>query len=736
MGCVLYLAIFLLALRRHGLRHPTPLTLLSYLLLAFSACLLDLLGSRNLIIPAVSTRSDRYWLLISSLVFVVLTWQILKIRPLYWLLVPWIAWAASYVMLDSGLIRFPEIIYQNLQVNQEELARTCLSVGWLGFTTYIFHITIRALRKSHIPMIRNRAYYWVLALIFISASDFLFIFDFTILAHILRWPGVIFAASVVIRPYMPDTRQVERIALNYLVMTFLTAIVLIIGLILTPPLFTSLQASYNAALAGIVVAIFLAALLSPLWVFSNKIVQRIIPMSEYNASQVLREYSQSLSNILEPDVLATVAVGLVSEAIEIERGCLFLIDNEIETGKNIYLLRPTKGIGESLPAGGMLSADSPITLYLRKERKPLRQSDLELLPDFHQADPNELAWFSSLSAEVYMPIYTKEDWVGLIALGPKTSGMPYGDEDLTLLATLADQTAVALQNARLVESLMRLNNDFRRAYAAMEQANAHLQRVNAELQSLDRAKSDFISVASHELRTPLTVMRGYNEMLLEDPVIAGNPFHQKLVSGIHTGLMRMNEIVSSMLDMASIDMRALDLTIEPVSLFQVTQKVIDGLANALRERRLDLEIENLRDMPEVEGDKAALEKVFYHVIVNAIKYTPDGGKITIYGVPVSPGQLGLEEGGVEIVVADTGIGIEPEYLELIFKKFYQTGEMVLHSTGKTKFKGGGPGLGLAISRGIIEAHRGKIWAESPGHDEARCPGSEFHIVLPLHYRPS
>ena len=227
------------------------------------------------------------------------------------------------------------------------------------------------------------------------------------------------------------------------------------------------------------------------------------------------------------------------------------------------------------------------------------------------------------------------------------------EEDLALLATLADQTAVALQNARLVESLMRLNNDFRRAYAAMEQANSHLKRANQQLQNLDRTKSDFINIASHELRTPLTIMRGYNEMLLEDPVLNANVTHAKLVKGIYTGIMRLHEIINSMLDMASIDTRTFELKVELISLFQVIQAVLTGLSGPLKERNLRLDSENLLDLPQIEGDAEALRKVFYHVIINAIKYTPDGGSITISGVPVTAGQLGLAEGGVEMIVADT-----------------------------------------------------------------------------------
>jgi signal transduction histidine kinase len=734
ISCGLYLVIAGLTIRRYNLRRRSRAILLVYLGLAFAACMMELLNHPASNDHALINRINHYWLALSIFVFQELTWDSLQDRPHILARFMWLGWLVIFILMDTGLLGLPENTYHTLNFTHSEFTRTCLSIGWLGFTWYLFNLALKALRKPHAPVIRNRGYYWILALIFIASSDFLFLFDFITLGHILRWSGVFFAASVVTREYMPDTRQVERIALNYLIMTMMTAIMLILGLFLTPPLFDAVNLNYNSTLAGMVVAIFLAALLSPLWVFSQKIVHRIIPPTQYDSSVVLREYSQSLSNILDSDLLATTAVGLVSDAIEIECGYLFLVDNEIEDGKHIYRLRPAKGIGNTLPPAGILAPDSPIASYLRQQHKPLRHSDIELNPSFQSTSATEITWFTDLGAEVYMPIYTKEDWVGMIALGPKTSGLPYMDEDLALLSTLADQTAVALQNARLVESLMRLNNDFRRAYAAMEQANSHLRRANQQLQNLDRTKSDFISVASHELRTPLTIMRGYNEMLLEDPVLKASGFHTKLINGIHTGIIRMHEIVSSMLDMAYIDTRTLELKVELISIYQVIQMVVAGFVEPIKERNLRLESENLLDLPQIEGDQEALRKVFYHVIINAIKYTPDGGKITISGVPVTAGQLGLPEGGIEIIIADTGIGIDPEYLELIFTKFYQTGQLALHSSGKTKFKGAGPGLGLAIARGIIEAHQGKIWAVSPGYDEIRCPGSEFHIVLPLTYK--
>jgi signal transduction histidine kinase len=114
--------------------------------------------------------------------------------------------------------------------------------------------------------------------------------------------------------------------------------------------------------------------------------------------------------------------------------------------------------------------------------------------------------------------------------------------------------------------------------------------------------------------------------------------------------------------------------------------------------------------------------------VNAIKYTPDGGKVTLGARPTT-----LEDNapGVEITVTDAGIGLDAEHHELVFEKFYQVGSVTLHSSGKTSFKGGGPGLGLALVRGVARAHGGKVWVQSAGHDEIHYPGCTFHLQLPV-----
>ena len=161
----------------------------------------------------------------------------------------------------------------------------------------------------------------------------------------------------------------------------------------------------------------------------------------------------------------------------------------------------------------------------------------------------------------------------------------------------------------------------------------------------------------------------------------------------------------------------------PISIIRKVQR---SFQSAFDERQIKFEAEGLEKLPAIAADPDMLHKVFYHLMMNAIKYTPDGGDVKIEGKFIN----GNEPPHLEVTVSDTGIGIDPNMKDLIFQKFHQTGEVLLHSSGKTKFKGGGPGLGLAIARGIVLAHGGTIKVESLGHDEVKFPGSKFIVSLP------
>ncbi|HEU0294692.1 MAG TPA: ATP-binding protein [Anaerolineales bacterium] len=260
----------------------------------------------------------------------------------------------------------------------------------------------------------------------------------------------------------------------------------------------------------------------------------------------------------------------------------------------------------------------------------------------------------------------------------------------------------------------------------LQERTLQLENTNQLLEQMDRTKMRFIQVAAHELRTPLTLVRGYAQMAKFQS--NGNENLASFTSSILDGSIRMGEVIDSMLDVSRIDSNLLEVMPSHVELGPVIENVEKVFKSNLEERELCFKAEGLADLPILHADKDLLYKVFYHVVGNAIKYTPDGGRIIVSGRTVEDPVRGKE---VEISVKDTGIGIDPQYHELVFEKFYQTGEVHLHSSGKTKFKGGGPGLGLAIARGIINAHHGRIWINSPGHNEQMCPGTTVYVRLPL-----
>jgi signal transduction histidine kinase len=203
-----------------------------------------------------------------------------------------------------------------------------------------------------------------------------------------------------------------------------------------------------------------------------------------------------------------------------------------------------------------------------------------------------------------------------------------------------------------------------------------------------------------------------------------------MLQGIARGTRRLHEIMDSMFDIAQIDTRTLQLHLTPVDTASLIKEVSDTLEITLHERQQTLTI-NMPALPMAKADPNLLKKLFQHLLMNAIKYTPNNGRITVAARMLPTRSAELPHGGVEIIVSDTGVGVDPASQDIIFSKFYQPGEVAKHSTSKTRFKGSGAGLGLALSKGIVEAHGGRIWVESKGYDEVNFPGSKFHVVLPL-----
>jgi len=432
-------------------------------------------------------------------------------------------------------------------------------------------------------------------------------------------------------------------------------------------------------------------------------------------SETLEETGRMLSSNLDLHQAPSRILELLSSVVPYERGSVMLQQgNELE-------IVSQRGYPDDERAGYITIPISDGDVYKR-----IAESRQYVLIDDVSKDVGwrQLDWLPMNHSWLGVPLIAKHRVIGMISLTrPEVGG--FDEEDANLVLSFAAQSAIALENASLYDQINQLN-------AVLEQKVAlrteELNKTNHILERLNTNKTDFIKVTSHELRTPITVIKGYTQLLNIMPGVSGNANAKELLEGIVSGVDRMYQIVNVMLDVVKIDTQELELRAEPVVLGSLLQKVKSRFQAGLKERQLMVEIDDLKELPIIEAAPDLLDKVFYNLLMNAIKYTPDGGKVWVSGQAIT--ETNGDE-AVEIVVSDTGIGIDPTHHEQIFEKFYQTGSAMLHSTGQTNFKGGGPGLGLAIVKGIIQAHGGRVWAESVGYDEEKLQGSHFHVVLPL-----
>jgi signal transduction histidine kinase len=345
--------------------------------------------------------------------------------------------------------------------------------------------------------------------------------------------------------------------------------------------------------------------------------------------------------------------------------------------------------------------------------------DIDAIKSWVQPDwlPRNRSWLG-------VPLYLKDNVIGLLALS-RAKGS-FNSDDGLMAATFAMQATVALENARLYDEVTGINQMMERM---VSQRVEELNNTYKALAQHDKNKSAFIQVAAHELRTPLTVIKGYLGMLQADANIQNNAMLLQAIDGVFQGTNRLHQIVNSMLDVARLDSQAINPRVEPVNLNLILRLVNKDYVNDLTNRNLTFTLdESTRDIPPVLADPELLKKALDHVIVNSIKFTPDGGSITISASVVDDPRLGK---CAELSIKDTGIGIDSEHHKIIFEKLYQLGTVELHSSSRTNYKGGGAGLGLAIASGIVKAMQGSIWVESSGHDEEKFPGSTFFIRLPI-----
>ncbi len=299
---------------------------------------------------------------------------------------------------------------------------------------------------------------------------------------------------------------------------------------------------------------------------------------------------------------------------------------------------------------------------------------------------------------LFVPLHTKDGAViGYLSVDDPVDRTLPSREVVEMLEILGTHAVVAIQNASLYE---RLNNSMRQLEEATERA-----------EELNDLKASFVSTVSHELRTPLTAIRAYVEALLESVGSPNMEMQRQFLHVIDEQSMKLHRLIDSVLDLSQLEAGRFRMSREPINLTAVVGEAVEMLRAMADAKRIALRVEASSPELVVEADHTLLRRVLYNLGTNAIKFTNDGGTVTF--------RIIGEERVVRVQVEDSGIGIPKEEIEKIFDKFYQI-------DGSLSREYPGVGLGLTITKSIVEWHGGEILAESePGS------GSRFTVVLPV-----
>lgn len=614
-----------------------------------------------------------------------------------------------------------------LLVNQPAVFSLLAIIGWFATGAFLLGVCVYSFYSAVMPEVANRALFWL----FSAAILFLSIFSVGSgidLRLILGLPGLFLSAAAAVYAFTAyrlfDIRVTVELAGRLLLLVAFTTLFVLAALLVSSRI--NLDNRLQAALVLFIIALVFSTVYVVLRQVGEFVYYAAMSRRVIDPAVVTRIYSQEVAQAVDLAELVEAATTGVNRLLKIARSGLLLVSSTSGAGGTIELsvisggaLTRFKGEKVYLPREGALYQT------LASEHKPVLQFDLEYSPRHRHITFAEQQFFRALQMSAYAPIVVDGVFIGILACGPKLNDSPYNARDLPLLVTLAQQTGVALRNARLVADLRHLNESAKALTEGVEAAKEQLEK-------LDSVKTDFVTIASHELRTPLAQIRGYTDIIdaLNEQGMLDQDQLKGLVANLRKATERTEELISAMLDVSQLDVNAMDLRFAQTTPESVLRLAIEPLTDAIKQRKLTLSAKGLRGLPAIQADMQRLVQAFRNIIVNAIKFTADGGRIEI-AAALQKAEAEDDVDHILVTIADTGVGIAEENLSLVFNKFYRTYDPSLHSTGAYKFQGAGPGLGLTIAKGVIEGHGGKIWAESPGHDEEKCPGTTFFVLLPL-----
>lgn len=416
---------------------------------------------------------------------------------------------------------------------------------------------------------------------------------------------------------------------------------------------------------------------------------------------VLHEASRALSRSLDIDTLTQEVLLLIKREFGFEHLAVRLLGED-----GMLRIRSHVGLSEAyVEASAMVPTRETYFGTSFLDARPVvvgdtREIDKPLLI-------SKLTKEVPVSALIHAPMTYEGRVIGVLTAYATRGPMHFTDEFVELFAALANQLAMAAVNAQLYAEVQAYSHAMEEKVALR---TAELEKANARLLELDRLKSDFLSTVSHELRTPLTSIRSFSEILLRYDV-DDTEKRKKFVSIIHNEAERLTRMINDLLDLSKIEAGRLELNPAPLELEPVFSRALGTTHPLFAEKGIKAESRIEDGLPPVYADGDCLHQVLTNLLSNSVKFSPERGTIRL--------SARREEGFALISVADEGPGIPPDRLEQVFERFHQVRD-------PQKSHPLGTGLGLTISREIVERMGGRIWVESE-----LGAGAVFYFTIPL-----
>ena len=401
--------------------------------------------------------------------------------------------------------------------------------------------------------------------------------------------------------------------------------------------------------------------------------------------ETLLDLSKRMSTILDfGRLMETLVHGLV-RGVPLTHCVLMIYDKE-QSAFVVYREETNLGEGAGVTA---IPVDSAVVRWLNHTGRLLVKEEARLNPAIAEYFETAEAELEEIRAALIVPLKIENKLTGILLVGEKLSGDIFDDPELEVLAVLANQVAISLENARLYEELA---------------------SSNAQLMQASRLKSQFLASMSHELRTPLNSIIGFSKVLLNRLDGDLTERQETYIRSVHNSGAHLLQLINGILDFSRIEAGKLEMMPEELDLHDVIDECIESSVPLARGKPLKIEKSVPLELPGVVADRTKVKQILLNLLSNAIKFTTEG-RILV--------SVGAEPDVVHLSVADTGIGIRNEDLARLFEPFQQLDHPVARGAG-------GTGLGLAISKKFVELHGGRIWAESRENQ-----GSTFHFTLPL-----